>query len=124
MQKHITAVGALRIGYGILGLLITMLVLIFTVGMGFLARSLEGDEEALAVLTVIGVPLAFVVALLSIADIIGGVGVLKHKNWARYLVMVHSVLDLFNFPIGSVLGIYSIWVLMQDETAALFTKGA
>jgi len=28
--------------------------------------------------------------------------------------------DLFNIPVGTALGIYTLWVLLQDETAKLF----
>jgi len=37
---------------------------------------------------------------------------------------VLSVPGLLNFPIGTAIGIYSIWVLVQDETARLFGSGA
>lgn len=120
MHGHITAVGALRIGSGILGLLLAALVLFLFVGIGALATALEGDEEALAVLTLIAAPFAVVLTVLSALSIVGGIGVLKHANWARYLTLVLSVLDLFNFPLGTVLGIYCLWVLAQDRTASLF----
>ena len=122
MEKHITVVGALRIGYGVVGLMIAALILLFTIGPGLIAQLTEGDDTALAILTAIGVPIAFFVVVLSAADIIGGIGVLRRKNWARYLVMIHCVLDIFNIPIGTALGVYCIWVLMQDETARLFTQ--
>ena len=31
--------------------------------------------------------------------------------------------ELLNIPIGIAIGIYSIWVLVQDETAKLFASG-
>jgi len=122
MQKHITVVGILRIGSAIVGLFVASIILLFTVGPGLIAHCVEGNDEALAVLTLIGVPIAFVFFVLALADIIGGIGVLKRKNWARYLVMIHSVLDIFNIPIGTALGIYSLWILAQDETARIFTQ--
>ena len=122
MEKHITVVGALRIGYGIIGLMIAALILLFMIGPGLIAKMTGGDDTALGILTAIAMPLAFFVVVLSAADIIGGIGVLKRKNWARYVVMIHCVLDIFNIPIGTALGIYCIWVLMQDETARLFTQ--
>ena len=36
------------------------------------------------------------------------------------LVSALSVLALLNIPLGTALGVYSIWVLVQDETAKLF----
>jgi hypothetical protein len=122
MEKHITAVGALRIGFGIVGLMLAGLILLLTIGPGLIAQVASGDNTALAILTAIGVPIAFFVIVLSAADVIGGIGVLKRKNWARYVVMIHCVLDIFNIPIGTALGIYCIWVLMQDETARLFKQ--
>ncbi|MGD1047435.1 MAG: hypothetical protein ABR899_01630 [Candidatus Krumholzibacteriaceae bacterium] len=122
MEKHITAVGALRIGFGIVGFILAGLILLLTIGPGLIAQMTAGNDIALGVLTAIGVPIAFFVVVLSAADVIGGIGVLKRRNWARYLVMIHCVLDIFNIPIGTALGIYCIWVLMQDETARLFTQ--
>lgn len=71
-------------------------------------------------LTLIAGPFALVLTFFSALSIIGGIGVLKHANWARYLTLVLSVLDLFNFPLGTALGIYCLWVLAQDRTARLF----
>ena len=124
MQQHITVVGALRIGSAIMGIMIAGLIVLFMIGPGIIAQCVDGDGEALMILTAIGLPIAFFVVLLSALDIVGGIGVLKRKNWARYLVMVHSVLDLFNFPIGTALGIYCIWVLAHNETARMFMKPA
>ncbi|MFA4948014.1 MAG: hypothetical protein WC674_05830 [Candidatus Krumholzibacteriia bacterium] len=124
MQKHITVVAALRIGSAIMGIMIAGIIVLFMAGPGILAQCVDGDGEALMILTAIGLPIAFFVLMLSALDIIGGIGILKRKNWARYLVMIHSVLDLFNFPMGTALGIYCIWVLAQDETARLFTPPA
>ena len=124
MQQHITVVGALRIGSAIMGIMIAGIVLLFLIGPGIIAQCVDGDGEALVILTAIAMPLAFFFMLLSVLNLIGGIGVLRRKNWARYLVMVLSVLDLFNFPIGTALGIYCIWVLAKDETARLFASPA
>jgi hypothetical protein len=120
MQQHITVVAALRIGCAVLGLMVAGTILLLLIGPGIIAQCVDGDAEALVVLTAIAVPLAFFFMLSAALNLIGGIGVLKRKNWARYLVMVLSALDLFNFPIGTAFGIYCIWVLAKDETARLF----
>jgi len=122
MQKHITVVGALRIGSAIVGLMAAAIIVLLTLGPGLIAHCVDGNDEALAILAMIGVPIALFFVVLSAADIIGGIGILRHKNWARYLVMIHSVLDIFNVPIGTALGVYCIWVLAQDETARIFSQ--
>jgi hypothetical protein len=37
-------------------------------------------------------------------------------------MIVISALDLLSVPIGTVLGIYGIWVLTRTETEALFAR--
>jgi hypothetical protein len=124
MQQHITVVAALRIGSAVMGIMIAGAILLFLIGPGIIAQCVDGDAEALMILTAIALPFAFFFVLSAVLDIVGGIGILKRKNWARYLVMVHSVLDLFNFPIGTALGIYCIWALAKNETARLFTRPA
>jgi len=122
MEKHITVVGALRIGYAIVGLIVAAIIALLIVGPGVIAHCVGGDDEALVILTMIGVPIAFFFVVFSVIEIIGGIGILKRKNWARYLVMICSVIDLFNVPIGTALGVYCLWVLAQDETVRIFTR--
>jgi hypothetical protein len=124
MEKHLTIVAALRIGNGLLALMAAATILLVFVGSGILAQWADGDEEALVILTAIAIPFAFVFFVSAALDFLGGIGILRRKNWARYLVMVHSVLDLFNIPIGTALGIYCIWALAHDETARMFRKPA
>ncbi len=124
MEKHLTIVAALRIGSAVLALMVAATILLVFIGSGILAQWADGDDEALVVLTAIAIPFAFVFFVSAVLDFIGGVGILRRKNWARYLVMVHSVLDLFNIPIGTALGVYCIWALAHDETARMFQKPA
>jgi hypothetical protein len=120
MQKHITVVGALHIGYGAWGLLWALLIFMFFLGIGVIS----GDRTALAVLTGIGCLGPLALLAVSVPGIVGGIGVLMLKPWARYLALVVSVVDLLSIPIGTAVGVYSIWALVQDETAELFAQGS
>jgi hypothetical protein len=62
------------------------------------------------------------VAVFSVPSIVGGIGLIKRWSWARYLVLILSVFSLTNVPVGTAMGVYSIWVLMHDETAELFAS--
>jgi hypothetical protein len=59
--------------------------------------------------------------IVSVAGIIGGVGVLHHREWGRILLLVVSFFNLLRIPLGTMLGVYTLWVLMNDETIALFS---
>jgi hypothetical protein len=60
--------------------------------------------------------------VLSIPGIIAGIGLFKRKEWARILTLIISVLDLINFPIGTAVGVYSIWALVQPEVVEAFKQ--
>ena len=112
MDKHITVVAALHIGYGILSLLIGLGVWIGMVGIGFLSA----DPEAISVLSFIGTLIGLFLIMVSVPEIVGGVWLLRHRPWARILLMIMAVLELIRIPLGTALGVYTIWVLVQDDT--------
>ena len=116
MEKHVSLVAALHIGFSVLGLLIAGMVFFVLIGTGVVAQ----DEEAFLVLSIIGtISFAFIV-ITCVPGIIGGIGLLKHKNWGRILILIISAIDLLNIPIGTALGAYSLWALLQDDTEKLF----
>lgn len=49
----------------------------------------------------------------SAVGLIGGFGLLTRAPWGRTLTLVAGFLELLNFPIGTALGIYAIWVLLS-----------
>jgi hypothetical protein len=55
--------------------------------------------------------------------LLAGWGLLNFKEWARILAIVISALNLLGFPIGTILGAYGLWVLLNKDTAPLFQKG-
>ena len=116
MENHVTAVGALSIGLSIFGILIGGFIFVLLAGIGFAVQ----DEEAAPILAVVGFAIGIFLLILSIPGIIGGVGLFKRKEWARILVLITSALHLLNFPIGTAIGGYSIWVLVNPETIRLF----
>lgn len=115
MNKHITLVGAINIGFGLLGLLIATIIFTVLVGAGILSE----DPQAMAITSTIGTVIAFFITVRSLPEIIGGIGLMKRKNWARIVILVISCLDLIEIPIGTAIGAYSIWVLLNDETIQL-----
>lgn len=116
MEKHITLVAALNIGFGFLGVFIAIFLLIAVVGGGFLS----GDQDAMRITLIVGTALAFFFLVTSIPEIIGGFGLLKRKSWARILVIIIACVDLIFIPIGTIIGIYALWVLLNEETTKIF----
>jgi hypothetical protein len=53
---------------------------------------------------------------------LAGYGLLKRTPWARVLALVVAILSLINFPIGTAIGIYTFWVMLQEEAAEYFVS--
>lgn len=51
--------------------------------------------------------------VISVPAIIGGVGLLREKEWAKTVTMVAGILYLVFIPVGTVIGIYAIWLNSQ-----------
>lgn len=123
MEKHVTLVGALHIGYAAFQILAALVASMFVVGGGLLGSLISEEEIVIGITFFVATTIALWVILISVPSIVGGIWLLRHKSWARYVVLVVSVLGLLNVPLGTGVGVYSIWVLVQDETAKLFASG-
>ena len=55
--------------------------------------------------------------VLSAPGILGGYGLLKKYSWARVLVLILGALNLLNVPFGTILGVYTFWVLLNEDAA-------
>ena len=119
MKKHVTVVGAIHIGFGIVGLLIAFgLFFVFNFAKGMVG----GEDVPTVVLGFLAVSIPLLVGFMSTLGLVGGIGLLSYQPWARYLVIVVAALGCLNIPIGTLKGVYSLWVLLQDDTIKLFEK--
>lgn len=121
MKKHVTFVGALHIGFGILSLIgSVVLFLVFN-----FAHSFVTDVDiASTVLNLLKVLIPLLVGIGGVLGIVGGIGLFSYQQWARILVIVLSALACLKVPIGTARGVYSIWALLQDDTIKLFNEKA
>ena len=118
MEKHVTIVAILHIIGGVLLFLIGTILFLILSGAGLISR----EPIAIFVTSTIGTILAIIFTLLSLPSIIGGIGLMQYKNWARILLLFVAVINLLNFPIGTIIGLYTLWVLLQDRTIRLFEQ--
>ena len=115
MDKHVKIVGWLWIVNGALGIFLVIPGLIILNVTG----SIPNTQDA--VLVTIGSLCFFLPGI--IADFIAGYGVLKIQNWARILVIILAIFNLVFmcvFIIPAVIGIYTLTIMFNEETKALF----
>jgi hypothetical protein len=48
--------------------------------------------------------------------LVAGLGLLQRQEWARTVALVVGFLALLNVPIGTALGIYTLWVLLPAQS--------
>ena len=54
----------------------------------------------------------------TVACLVVAWGLLERAPWARSYTIVMGAIWLLNFPVGTLLGIYTLWVLLPAESAA------
>lgn len=59
---------------------------------------------------------------IGLPGIIAGWGLYYKRNWSRILVLILGIVNLPNFPLGTALGVYTLWVLLRPESAQLMTS--
>lgn len=117
MRKHVTVVGAIHIGFGILGLIGAMAAFF---ALHFARGFVQHEEIPSLVLGFLAVSLPLLIGFMSTLGLVGGIGLLSYQPWARIMVIVVAAIGCLNIPIGTLKGVYSLWVLLQDDTIKLF----
>ncbi len=112
MKNHIRTLGWLYIAFGILGLVVAL---------GFIT-ALTNSEAAPRIglplsTSGFGAILAAMFTLTSVPSLIGGIALLLRQSWANTLVLILGFVNLSIIPVGMVLGIYTIWVMVNEKGA-------
>lgn len=127
MSKHIDTVKFLMFGWGALQMIgggLAALLLILSGGLiGGIGGS-EGDGALMAMggfYAVMGMGVGVMIAGMGGLSVAAGFGIGNRKNWGRFMAMALSALALMNFPLGTFLGGFVLYVLLDSETAAEFS---
>ena len=116
MDTHVKILGFIYIIAGAILVVLGLLLFGIVGGSGLIS----GDRQAMFVTGIVGTALAAFFVILSVPSIIAGIGLLKRREWARILTIILGVFHLFGFPIGTAIGIYTLYVLLNDQTKPLF----
>ena len=117
MESHKKVLGII---YVISGVLLMLFVTLMTVFMGtiyaLIAQELEANEVQILNLVagILRFIPAFLIVFFSIPSVIAGIGLLYRQPWALVLALILGCFKLFSFPIGTAIGVYTIWVFAED----------
>jgi hypothetical protein len=124
MDTHVKVLGVLHIVIGAFGVFgAFFLMMVFGSASGIVGATADPDEAAIAlpIIGLTGIGLVTFALLTSIPGLVAGWGLLKFRPWARILGIVVSIVALIVIPIGTIVGIYGLWVLLNKDTERLFT---
>jgi predicted nucleic acid-binding Zn ribbon protein len=118
VQEHVRLLGILWMAYSALLVVggVLLVAVARTIFGGFM-RFPNGPPPEINVwlrplLTLIG----GVILGKAAAGFVAGWGLLQRESWARVVTLVVGFLTLFNIPLGTALGIYTLWVLLPTQS--------
>ena len=123
MAQHVKILGILHMIHGALFVLGGIICMVVMGGIAGMVGASAHDPDAAVAIPVLGGIGVFVFGLLVILGLpalIGGYYLMQFRPWARILILVLSAFDLFSIPLGTALGIYGFWALLNKETEQLF----
>lgn len=118
LKLHVPIIGWLSIAS-------SAILLVIGVGGFFLLSSIgviSGDRQAALILGIVGTWGGLLFVVLALPGFAAGYGLLQRKEWGRILAIVVAFLHLINFPLGTLLGIYTLWVLLQTSAGEYFSS--
>jgi hypothetical protein len=117
IDKHISILGILYIALSAIFLFVAVLVFAIIAGAGVIS----GDQDAMIVTGTVGILLAVFFLILSLPGLVTGYGLIRHRPWSRVLGIILAILNLLNFPLGTILGIYALWVLFNPDAQRILS---
>jgi hypothetical protein len=118
LEFHIRLLGWIHIIGSALFFILGGFIFVFLAGIGFAS----GDQTAATILSIVGISVGILMVVLAIPELLAGFGLIKGKSWGRMLALVVGILGLFNVPIGTLIGLYTLWVLLPKEAETFFIK--
>lgn len=123
VHSHLRLLGIFQLVWGSIGLLLGVSTLLLAIGA--VAIGVSSVDERMAAGITAGGFVVFAMALLAGGGVNAWAGraLGRLQPHGRTAVLWLAVLNLFVLPFGTALGIYAFWVLLHNETRALFVGG-
>ncbi len=115
-ETHVAVVGWLQIANGLIGLVAGAFAATLILGIG----AVTDDAVAFRIMGITAAAIGGLMFVLSVPGVVAGIGLLRRAPWSRVMALVLSAFELVLFPIGTVLGAYTVFVLSQQAAVDAF----
>lgn len=122
-KDHNNLLGIFVLIQGGLTMLVGLILVLVYAGVGVALMGGGRDDEARMVGGIMfgaGIFIGILILLFSVFHLYAGMKIRKVEDIGRVLGIVVSFLSLFNFPLGTALGIYGLWFLLGDLGKGLY----
>ena len=118
LDNHKRILGILYLISGVLSVFgMLLLNAFFSVIFSFALQDVNEDERQAVefAMSIVQYVPVFVILFFSVPTLIAAFGLLTRKTWATLFALIVGCLKLFSFPIGTAMGVYSIWIWSEEE---------
>jgi hypothetical protein len=132
MERHVRIIGLLYVFFGASLVLLGVAVLFMFGGTALSGSDPQSGSRGIVPLVgAVGGIVFLLLCLVSIPALVAGVGLLRHRPWARIAVILLSgfvmLIPILSHmvvlaPLSTLLGLYSLWVLLSKRTEPLFSR--
>ena len=123
MKSHVDFLGLLFIVWGLLTVVIGLSTLALGIGAVSLITSVHrtsGGEVAAGITAAAFTTLALIAIVWGAAHVIVGVPLRRRTPWSRLMALMLGSVDLLLLPYGTALGVYALYVLLNEKGKSLF----
>jgi hypothetical protein len=122
VPSHLYLLGVLQLVWGAIGVLLGVSTLILAIGAAAIGWTTDGDEIAAGITAVAFAICAVLLLAAGVANGWAGKALKRRHPNGRLAMLALAVPNLFVLPFGTALGIYAFWVLLHNETRAMFVE--
>jgi hypothetical protein len=123
LTAHLHLLWVLQLVWGGIGILLGVSTLMLAAGAAAIGWTTRGDELAAGITAVAFIVCAALLLAAGGANAWAGTAMKRRQPNGRLATLALAVLNLFILPFGTALGVYAFWVLLHNETRAMFETG-
>jgi hypothetical protein len=122
VKSHVDFLGTLFVVWGLLTVVVGVSTLALGVGAATLITSpgRGGSQVAAGLTAAVFTALAFLAMIWGTAHVVVGIPLRRHTPWSRLIALMLGSVDLLLLPYGTALGVYALYVLLNEQGKRLF----